>query len=200
MKIVTISGSSGSGKTTLAEQISKKLPNSLLLSLDRYYLSKDQQIEMNGFCNFDFPTAIDIKLLKEHLAELKEKGSANVPQYDFTISQRVDYEIVTATNFIIIDGLFSGSLLIEESDLNIFVDADLDLALLRRIDRDMNERGRTLESVKNQYINDVRPAYFKHIESIKPKADIVITNNGDPDVLSDEADKIIKDYLNPQPR
>lgn len=191
MKLMTISGASGSGKTTLAQHIYAALPTSLLLSLDRYYLSKAEQLEKNGFCNFDYPTAIDVDLLKEHLTDLRTTGVANVPVYDFTISERVGYEEVAATDFVIIDGLFPGALLAEESDLSVFVDVDLDLALLRRIERDINERGRTLESVTNQYINDVRPAYFKHIEIIKEQADVVLENNHSPDQLIKEAEKIL---------
>ena len=96
-----------------------------------------------------------------------------------------------ANNYIIIDGLFAGALLSEISDFDVFVDVDLDLALLRRIDRDMRERDRTLESVTNQYINDVRPAYFKHIENIKNKANIVIKNNTSKEHFSKEIAKIL---------
>lgn len=191
MKIITISGASGSGKSTLANYIHKAIPNSLLLSIDRYYLSKEEQIKENGFCNFDYPAALDVKLMKENLNLLKSDGSALVPIYDFTVSERAGYETVTAKNHIIIDGLFAGALLHGLSDLDIFVNVDLDLALLRRIDRDMNERGRTLESVTNQYMNDVRPAYFEHIKHIKDTADIVLTNNHSTDQLLSDAKGIL---------
>ena len=192
MKIITISGASGSGKSTLAKLIHDALPDSLLLSIDRYYLSKQEQIEKNGFYNFDYPDALDVCLLQKHLTILKSTGKAEVPIYDFTISQRAGYEPVTAKSHIIVDGLFAGDLLEELSDLNIFRDVELDLALLRRIDRDMSERGRTLESVTNQYMNDVRPAYFKHIEHIKDKADMVFSNNQDPEQLKQNADEVLK--------
>ena len=191
MNVITISGASGSGKTTLAQYIHRSMPGSLLLSLDRYYLSKNEQVEKNGFCNFDDPSAIDANLLKLHLNELKTSGRANVPVYDFTISERAAYEEVTANGMIIIEGLFAGSLLPIESDLKIFVEADLDLALLRRIKRDMTERGRTLESVTEQYISFVRPAYFKHVENIKSNADHILINNGSTEQLIDDAKYII---------
>lgn len=191
MKIITISGASGSGKSTVAEYIKKSKPNSLLLSLDRYYLSKNQQIEKNGFCNFDNPAALDIDLLLAHLITLKQEGRVHVPIYDFTISERSGYEQVTATDLIIIDGLFSGAVLTDISDLNIFVDVDLDLALLRRIDRDMAQRGRSLESVIEQYKNYVRPAYFEYIECIKSDAHIILTNNHTTDQLIEESRKIM---------
>ena len=191
MKIITVSGASGSGKSTLATHIHNLVPDSLLLSLDRYYLSKIEQIEKNGFSNFDDPTAIDSDLLKESLNSLKKNGTSNVPIYDFTVSQRAGYETVSATNTIIIEGLFSGLLLANESDLNVFIDVDLDLALLRRIQRDITERGRTVESVTEQYIHFVRPAYFKHIENIKSTSDIILKNNSSVDQFIKEAQNII---------
>ena len=191
MKVITISGASGSGKSTLADYIREITPGSLLLSIDRYYLSKEEQIAKNGFFNFDFPSALDVKLMREHLHELKRIGKATVPIYDFTISKRAGYETVTAKNHIIIDGLFAGALLSDDSDLDIFVDVDLDLALLRRINRDMNERGRTLESVTEQYMSDVRPAYFEHIQHIKETADIVLSNNRSTDQLLSAAQDVL---------
>ena len=192
MKIITVSGASGSGKSTLATHIHNLVPDSLLLSLDRYYLSKIEQIEKNGFSNFDDPAAIDSDLLKESLNSLKKNGTSNVPIYDFTVSQRAGYETVSATNTIIIEGLFSGLLLANESDLNVFIDVDLDLALLRRIQRDITERGRTVESVTEQYIHFVRPAYFKHIENIKSTSDIILKNNSSVDQFIKEAQNIIE--------
>lgn len=192
MKIITISGASGSGKTTLADFVHNSLPDSLLLSLDRYYLSKQQQIDKNGFCNFDEPCALDIDLLKEHILNLKNTGAANVPIYDFTVSERAGYEDVCAIGTVIIDGLFAGALLAEISNLNIFVDVDLDLALLRRIHRDINERGRTLQSVTEQYMDFVRPAYFKHIETIKSGSDIILQNNNTPEKFIEEIGKVWK--------
>jgi len=192
MKIITISGASGSGKSTLADYIHKSTPGSLLLSIDRYYLSKAQQTEKHGFFNFDYPSALDVDLMQDHLNQLKRNGHAEVPVYDFTISERAGYERVTAKGAIIIDGLFAGSLLADQSDLNIFVDVDLDLALLRRIERDINERGRSLESVTEQYLNDVRPAYFEHIETIKTAADVILANNRSIDQLLEEARSIVK--------
>lgn len=192
MKIITISGASGSGKTTLADLIHKSMPNSLLFSLDRYYLSKAEQIEKNGFCNFDYPTAIDIDRLKQDLVLLQKNGEATVPKYDFTISQRAGYETVTASGAIIIEGLFAGSLLSKESDLTIFVDVDMDLALLRRIQRDLIERGRTIASITEQYLNYVRPAYFEHIEKIKTNSDVIIKNNRSTEELIKETQKVIE--------
>ena len=193
VQVLTISGASGSGKTTLAEYIHQSNPGSLLLSLDRYYLSKKEQVDKNGFCNFDDPSAIDTFLLKEHLSELRTTGRTNVPVYDFTISERTGHEEVATSGLIIIEGLFAGSILPIESNLKIFVESDLDLALLRRIKRDMNERGRTLESVTEQYIKSVRPAYFKHVENIKSNAHHILINNGSTDQLIEDGKFIIEE-------
>ena len=192
MKIITISGASGSGKSSLAKLIHSALAGSLLFSIDRYYLSKDEQLDKNGFCNFDTPQSLDVELMHEHLSALKKTGEAEVPIYDFTISERSGYERVSAKNHIIVDGLFAGEILSDISDLNIFMDVDLDLALERRIERDMRERGRTLESVTNQYLNEVRPAYFNHIAHIKEKADMVFANNDDPDMLKEHAEEVLQ--------
>ncbi|MCC3862564.1 uridine kinase family protein [Pseudemcibacter aquimaris] len=179
MRIITISGASGSGKSTLAEYILNIMTGSKLLSVDRYYLSKNEQVEKFGSFNFDDPNAIEHELLHDHLDQLKLAGETNVPIYDFTISERAGYEPFKVGKTLIMDGLFAGTLLSERSDFNIFVDANLDTALDRRIERDMRERGRTRESVIEQYERDVRPAYFKHIEPLKANADLVIENNGD---------------------
>ena len=192
MKIITISGASGSGKSSLAALIHRALSKSLLLSIDRYYFSKQEQIEKNGFCNFDYPQSLDVNLMHKHLETLKETGKAEVPIYDFTISQRTGYEQVAVEGYIIVDGLFAGEIISEISDLNIFIDVNLEIALKRRIERDMRERGRTLESVTNQYMNDVKPAYFKHIAHIKDKADIVFTNNDNLDLLKEHAKDVLK--------
>ncbi len=91
-----------------------------------------------------------MELLQEHLSILSEEGEAEVPIYDFTIRERVGYETVLATKLIIVDGLFSGSLLEEVADINVFIDVEPPLALARRIERDVAERGRTVESVRAQ--------------------------------------------------
>lgn len=185
MKIITISGASGSGKSTLAEHILQNIAGSLILSVDRYYLSKAEQTERFGYYNFDHPMSLDHELLYEHLDEIQTSGQANIPIYDFTISERAGYEKIHAHNALIMDGIFAGTLLSERSDYNIFVEADLDLALERRIERDMRERGRTRESVIEQYERDVRPAYHEHIAPLKSKADLVIKNNKDVQAMLD---------------
>ncbi len=129
------------------------------------------------FFNFDYPASLEVELLQEHLSISSEEGEAEVPIYDFTISERAGYETVLATKLIIVDGLFPGSLLEEVADINVFIDVELPLALARRIERDVAERGRTVESVRAQSKEFVLPSYHKHIEKIKTTADIVLSNN-----------------------
>ena len=115
MKIITISGASGSGKTTLANHIHKSTPGSLLLSIDRYYLSKAEQISKNGFFNFDDPAALDVDLIHTHLEDLKNIGQAEVPIYAYTISERVGNERARGHNHQIIEGAVGGDLTSERT-------------------------------------------------------------------------------------
>ncbi len=195
MKIITISGASGSGKSTLATHLAKCVQGSFLLSLDRYYLSKKEQLERNGYFNFDDPSSLEIDLMKQHLDDLSAHGEANVPVYDFTISQRSGYEKVFAKDMIIIDGLFPGALLREEANLSIFVNVGLDIARERRIKRDMEERGRTLDSVIEQFENQVKPAYFEFIEPLKQSSDLVIENNSSIENFLKDAQNTLKHHI-----
>ncbi len=195
MKIITVSGASGSGKSLLTNHIQNAIEGSLLLSIDRYYLSKTEQIKKNGYFNFDDPASIDSELLRIHLDELTVKGRATVPIYDFTVSERDGYEAVMATNAIIVDGLFSNALLENESHLSIFVDVDLDVALERRIKRDVAERGRTVQSVIKQYEKQVRPSYEKFIAPLRETADHTLTNNHSIDEFLRHADELLTNHL-----
>ncbi len=195
MKIITVSGASGSGKSLLTNHIHKAIDGSLLLSLDRYYLSKAQQIEKNGYFNFDDPAAIDSDLLRAQIKELTENGQATVPTYDFTVSARDGYETVIAKNAIIVDGLFSNGLLAAESHLSLFVEVDLDVALERRIERDVAERGRTVQSVIEQYESQVRPSYLKFVAPLKETADHTLSNNQTIEDFLQSADQILANHL-----
>lgn len=194
MKIITISGASGSGKSTLAAHLEKQINGGLLLSLDRYYLSKKEQLDRNGYFNFDDPASIEIELLKEHLNVLSEYGEASVPVYNFKVSERAGYEKILAKDVIIIDGLFPGALLEKETDFSIYVDVDLNTARERRIKRDMVERGRTLESIIEQFESQVKPAYFDFIEPIKQTSDLIIENNNDIEKFLENSQKVIKQF------
>lgn len=195
MKIISVSGSSGSGKSTLTNYLNNKISGSLLLSLDRYYLSKTEQVEKNGYFNFDDPASIDTELLSKNLEMLKTTGEAIVPIYDFTTSKRSSEENVSVKTTIIIDGLFSGALLGDISDLNIFVEAELENALQRRITRDIEERGRTRESVIEQFESQVRPSYYKFVEPLKATSDFVFRNDLSIEKFLQNVDQTLKEHL-----
>lgn len=178
MKIITITGASGSGKTTLADEIHKVTESSVKISLDDYYLSPEEQIKLNGCCNFDDPAALDSEMLTKNIRDLVDNNNVSVPIYCFQKRKRQGFRDINSADLIIVEGLYTSLFLRELSNVDIFVSADLDIALIRRIQRDMKERGRTLDSVVEQYINYVKPAYSLYIEKLRSHADIVVENNG----------------------
>lgn len=178
MKIIAIAGGSGSGKTTLANYlVEKNRDNSLLISLDNYYFNQEQQIEKNGFCNYDYPLALDKELLLKNLKELQTNGETLIPQYCFKQRDRIDYKKVQKSDILIIEGLYAVEFLKDTNAIKIFVEADNDLLLARRIKRDMENRGRKVEDILNQYFDDVKPAYMKYISTQKYQVEFLIDNN-----------------------
>jgi len=179
VKVVAIAGGSGSGKTTLGSYIVEQDPLvSLLISLDNYYLNKDEQIIRNGFCNFDHPLALDKELLLSNLKELDSNYETNIPKYCFRRRDRVDYQKVKKPSIVVIEGLYAIEFLKEIEAAKIFVEADSDLLLARRIKRDLKNRGRSLDNIFEQYFSEVKPAYDNYIVHQKNIANFLIKNNG----------------------
>ncbi len=180
MKIISISGASGSGKTTIAKLISKlygtKNHTCNIISLDNYYLNEKQQIEVNSFCNYDHPNALDKELLVKNISELRNIGSSEIPNYSFILHDREGYSTINKSDILIIEGLYVNLFLEDIANIRIYVEADLDLLLARRILRDSVERGRTANDIIDQYIKFVRPAYFKYVTKQKSTSDIIIQN------------------------
>ncbi|MCX8190519.1 MAG: uridine kinase [Candidatus Diapherotrites archaeon] len=165
--IIGISGGSGAGKTHLSKKIGGKI-----LPMDDYY----KGLAISG-PNFDCPDALDLKLLKEHLCQLKKGHTIKKPVYDFKTHSRAGYEDFTPDKIIIVDGLFAISKeLASELDLKVFVDSPKKKRLARRIERDVKERGRTRESVIKQFTETVEPMHKKYVEPCKRIADIIIKN------------------------
>ena len=182
--IIGVAGGSGSGKTTVVNYICEHFsPNNILrLEHDSYYRDlKHIPFEERVKQNFDHPASLETELLIRHIQALNEGYPVEVPEYDFSNHIRKE-ETITATppRVILIDGIliFSEPDLRNLMDVKIFVDTDDDIRLLRRIKRDIHERGRSIESVMKQYEEFVRPMHLKFVEPSKRYADVIIPRGG----------------------
>lgn len=178
--VIGIAGGSGSGKTTLSEAIYEEIgkDNICYISHDSYYKDLSHlTLKEREKWNFDHPDALDTDLLIEHVKALKEKKSVHIPMYDFTIhSRKKETQLLHPKPVILVEGIliFSDKRLYDEIDVKIFVDTEDDIRLVRRIRRDTVERGRTIESVLQQYITTVRPMHLQFVEPSKRNADIIV--------------------------
>ncbi len=183
MLIIGIAGGTGSGKTTVVHQIMNELPNTEvgIISQDSYYKESTlESYEERSKINFDHPRAIDFDLLVAHLKELKAGNTIHQPVYSFAKHNRTGDTIVThPRKVIIVEGILilSNTELRELFDIKIFVHADSDERLIRRLKRDIAERGRDMEEVLNRYQNTLKPMHQQFIESTKAFADIIIPND-----------------------
>jgi len=180
--IIGIAGGSGSGKTTLAKKIIAAFPDhSVLISQDAYYHDLGHlPMEKRSEVNFDHPQSIDFELLKTHLLELKNNSPIDVPVYNFSTHSREPFcQTITPAQVIIVEGilLFAVEEIRDLFDLKIYVDADDDIRVLRRIERDINERGRTFISVRDQYLRTVKPMHDIYVEPSKQFANVIIPSN-----------------------
>lgn len=185
--VIGICGGTGSGKTTLASRIKSAFgQDAVMLSMDSYYKSnRDIPFEERVKINYDHPDSFDTGLLVEHMRKLKNGETIFHPVYDFAQYMRTDEVKETkSAKVIILEGLlnFYNEELLELQDIKIFVDTDADVRILRRILRDVKERGRSLESVVNQYLTTVKPMYEHFIEPTKRVADIIVPEGGYNDV------------------
>jgi len=181
-KVIGICGGSGSGKTTIVRKISEMFSDFVFLPQDNYYKSAEfiSNTNITAF-NFDHPEAFDNDLLIEHLLRLKRGESIDMPQYDFVHHHRQNESVrVESKKLIIFEGImiYTDKRVRELVDLKIFVDTPDDIRFIRRLTRDIKERGRTLDSVIDQYLNVVRPGHFEFIEPTKAYADIIIPEGG----------------------
>jgi len=182
--IVGIAGGSGSGKTTLVREILKLLPGQsvVVIPQDAYYKDNSQlSLEERRRINYDHPGSIDTDLLVRHLAALKAGRAIERPTYDFTTyTRRSETVHVEPTDVIIVEGILilENRRLRELMDLKLFVDTDADIRFIRRLTRDIQERGRTLDSVIQQYTETVRPMHLEFVEPSKRHADVIIPEGG----------------------
>lgn len=188
--IIGVAGGTGSGKTTLAHHIAEEFGDSVaVIAHDCYYRAQnDKSYEERCVQNYDHPDAFETELLCDHLERLCAGESVDVPVYDYTQHNRSDKTIrVSSRKVIILEGilLFSDIRLREMMDLKIFVDTDADERILRRILRDTEERGRSLQSVIKQYLTTVKPMHDAFVEPYKRYADIIVPGGGDNPVALD---------------
>jgi len=182
--IIGVAGGTGSGKSTLAKNIIRKLGGDqmVLISQDSYYKNfPELNYEERCKINYDHPDSFDSNLLVDHLKQLKKNQSIQVPEYDFVHHQRTTRtHPVNPEPLVIVEGLLILALeeIRAQLDLKIFVDTDPDERILRRILRDIEERGRTLESVISQYLLTVKPMHEAFVEPSKRYADLIIPNGG----------------------
>ena len=183
MLIIGITGGTGCGKTTVVNQISKELSGEevTVISQDSYYKDLSHlSFEQRTKINFDHPNSIDFELLKQHLLALKAGSEIDSPTYSFVEHNRTDETIrLKPTKVVIVEGIliFSHPDIRELFDIKIFVHADSDERLIRRIKRDITERGRDITEVLNRYQNTLKPMHLQFIEPTKEFADIIIPNN-----------------------
>ena len=200
--IIGIAGGSGSGKTTLTNRLWKQFgPDEVsVLNHDSYYKRHDElPYEERCKLNYDHPDSFDTPLLVEHLKALRAGQPVKVPIYDYPIHNRTDRTVtVYPAPVIIVEGIliFASPELCEQMDMKVYVDTDADVRILRRIMRDVKQRGRTLDSVVEQYLTTVKPMHEQFVEPSKRKADLIVPEGGRNPVALQLLIKWVATHLN----
>ena len=181
--VIGIAGGTGSGKTTLMKNLIREFSDVVtVLSHDNYYKRHDDMTyEERCGLNYDEPAALETDLMARHLDILRRGEAIDCPVYDFTVHNRSNDTIrITPEKVIIVEGIliFENRELRDLMDIKVFVDTDADVRLCRRILRDVEERGRTLESVVDQYVTTVKPMHEMYVEPSKKFADIIVPEGG----------------------
>ena len=199
--IIGICGGTGSGKTTIARKIAKRAgaENVVSVKQDAYYLDlADLPLEMRRSVNFDHPDSIDSNAIANHIGALKRGEAVDVPIYDFkTHTRSKTTRHLEPKPVVILEGimLFAQPLLFDLLDAKVFVDTPDDIRLLRRIKRDIEERGRTLEQTLNQYEKTIRPMHLEFVEPFKKNADLIIPGGGNGEVAIDFICGLIRETI-----
>ena len=186
--VIGVAGGSGSGKTTVVRRIVDSLgpEHVVVLEHDRYYRDRnDLRLEERAALNYDHPDSLETSLLVRHLQDLKAGQPVEVPLYDFTShARRGDTQRCQPRRAIIVEGIliFADRALRDAMDIKVFVDADADTRFIRRLQRDVAERGRTMESVIEQYQGTVKPMHFDFVEPTKRYADLIIPEGAENQV------------------
>lgn len=195
--LIGIAGGTGSGKSTFAQRLLALFPNNItVISYDNYYKPQDHlSFEERIRTNYDCPDALDTDLLVKHLRSLRNGESVDVPNYDFTIhTRKAELTRLEPSPIIIVDGIltFHDERLREMFDIKIFTDADADDRILRRLRRDVRERGRDIDGVIAQYLGTVKPMHGIYVEPTKKYADIIINGGKNKTALEIVATRIAK--------
>ena len=193
--VICIAGGSGSGKSTFAQRLKERFPENIaLVSCDNYYLARhDMPFEERKLQNYDSPAAFEFDLMIRQISQLKDGQSIECPVYDFTQHDRSDQVLtIEARPVVLIDGIliFTEPKLRELMDMRIYVETDADERILRRVRRDMRERGRDLDGIITQYLTTVKPMHNAFVEPTKIFADIII-NGG----MNDTAYDLVKNKI-----
>ena len=196
--VIGVAGGSGSGKTTVVRRILEALGDSRVpvLEHDRYYRDRnDLRLEERAALNYDHPDSLETDLMVRHVHELRAGGSVRVPVYDFARHARKDEtETITAGRALIVEGIliYPDPELRKLMDVKVFVDTDDDTRFIRRLQRDIAERGRTVQSVIVQYLGSVKPMHLEFVEPSKRYADIIIPQGGHNAVAIDMLLRLIR--------
>jgi len=199
--VIGIAGGSGSGKTSVTYEVCKRLSKDsiLIIEQDDYYKDQsDKNFEERLLTNYDHPDAFDNDLLIEQLAELLNYKSILKPTYDYKQHTRSSEVIkVDPKDVIIVEGIliFHDKKLMDLMDIKVFIDTDADVRIIRRLSRDIKERGRTLDSVIDQYLNFVRPMHLQYVEPSKYNADIIVPEGGENEVAIDMIATKVEQYI-----
>ena len=181
--VIGIAGGTGSGKTTFTKRLIQRFGTEVsVVHHDNYYKAHhDMPYEQRAKLNYDHPNAFDTELLVEHLKHLRRGESIQCPVYDYSIHDRTDKTVtIKPTRVVVVEGIliFASRELCQLMDIKIFVETDADVRILRRIVRDVRDRGRSLESVIDQYLTTVKPMHEQFVEPSKRNADVIIPEGG----------------------
>lgn len=186
--VIGVAGGSGSGKTTVVSKIAESLGSDqvVVLEHDRYYRDHNElRLEERAALNYDHPDSLETDLMVRHIGELRAGRAVDLPAYDFARHQRKQVtERIQPHRSIIVEGIliYTDAALRDLMDVKVFVDTDDDTRFIRRLKRDVAERGRTMESVIDQYLSTVKPMHLEFVEPSKRYADIIIPRGGHNEV------------------
>ncbi len=198
--VIGIAGGTGSGKTTFTKRLIQRFGTEVsVVHHDNYYKAHhDMPYEQRAKLNYDHPNAFDTELLVEHLKQLRRGESIQCPVYDYSIHDRTDKTVtIKPTRVVVVEGIliFASRELCELMDVKIFVETDADVRILRRIVRDVRDRGRSLESVIDQYLTTVKPMHEQFVEPSKRNADLIVPQGGHNQVALDMVVERVRAHL-----